>query len=343
MHPSLRKAAILVSALDSAAADQLLDQMGEQQAARVRHAVMELDDVDPGEQEAILAEFFGQPQEHATPDDGVELALSSSSASSSSADLRQASESVSTPRFQFLHDAASDELARRLRDEHPQLIALVVAHLSAEKAAELLEHLPRSLREEVLDRLFEVDDADAQVIAELESALQRMFAGVSRGRRQSGPRHDHVQAILGHLQRSSQEIAVHAQPANKCENSQSRLEKRQTQRRTLPQDVASATPKIAFEQMMSLSTADFYAVFEEADPRVVMLALAGAPRRLFERYIAQFSTSRALEFERHLEQLRPLRLRDVAAAQQELATLAGRRWQAAKSAAEKPRRFAAAA
>jgi flagellar motor switch protein FliG len=102
-------------------------------------------------------------------------------------------------------------------------------------------------------------------------------------------------------------------------------------------------PQLAFEQLLSLSAADFFSVFEEADPRVVMLALAGAPRRLFERYLARFSTDRALEFERHLEQLRPLRLRDVEAAQQELATLAGRRWQAAKSAAERSRRFAAAA
>lgn len=338
MNPSLRKAAILVSALDSAAADQLLEQMGEQQAARVRNAVMGLDNVDPGEQEAILAEFFGQPQDHAAADHGVELMLSSSTS-----DLRQTSESPSTPRFQFLHNAASDELAGRLRDEHPQLIALVVVHLSAEKAAELLEHLPRSLREEVLDRLVEVDDANIEVIAELESALQRMFAGVSRGSRWNGPRHDHVQAILGHLQRNSQRsAAVAPHPANR-ENSPTTIEMRQTQRRTLPQDVPTAIPEIAFEQMMSLSAADFFAVFDEADPRVVMLALAGAPRRLFERYIAQFSTSRALEFERHLEQLRPLRLRDVAAAQQELATLAGRRWQTARVAAEKSRRFAAAA
>jgi hypothetical protein len=64
---------------------------------------------------------------------------------------------------------------------------------------------------------------------------------------------------------------------------------------------------------------------------------------LFERYLAQFSTERALEFERHVEQLRPLRLRDVEAAQRELAILASRRQRAADSAAEKSRRFAAAA
>jgi hypothetical protein len=74
-----------------------------------------------------------------------------------------------------------------------------------------------------------------------------------------------------------------------------------------------------------------------------MLALAGAPRRLFERYLAQFPNERALEFERHVEQLRPLRLRDVEAAQQQLAVLAGRRLASAKAAAESSRRFAAAA
>src|SRR4051794_6049029 len=58
---SLRKAAILIASLETRSADQLLDQMGEQQAAKVRHAIMELPDIDPAEQEAVIHEFVGRP------------------------------------------------------------------------------------------------------------------------------------------------------------------------------------------------------------------------------------------------------------------------------------------
>src|SRR5689334_672743 len=139
MNPSLRKAAILVTALDSAAADQLLEQMGEQQAARVRSAVMELPDVDPAEQELVLAEFFGKPSATSESDNGVELELSATQriATSPRLDDRPANS------FDFLQHASGQELARKLAHEHPQLIAVVVANLTAEKAAELLERLPR--------------------------------------------------------------------------------------------------------------------------------------------------------------------------------------------------------
>jgi flagellar motor switch protein FliG len=199
----------------------------------------------------------------------------------------------------------------------------------------------------VLDRLGDLEDADAEALAELQRALQVMFADARRGQSRSGPLHDHLQSILGHLRRNaSRARRPTAENSTVLATSKSKkVSEAYSTRSKLPAADASSAPApgISFDQFLSLGAADFFAVFDEADPRVVMLALAGAPRRLFERYIAQFSTDRALEFERHLEQLRPLRLRDVEAAQRELAILASRHQQAAESAAEKSRRFAAAA
>jgi flagellar motor switch protein FliG len=338
MNPSLRKAAILLSALDTGAADQLLEQMGEQQAARVRNAVVDLSDVDPGEQEAVLAEFFNRPV--GSSSDGVELALTGAQPAVAN---RTEDLGLAVPRFEFLHHAGSAELAQRLRHEHPQLIAVVIANLAAERSAELLEHFPRQLREDVLERLREMEDADAHVIEELQQTLRRIFANSKHTPRRSGPLHNHWQAILGHLSRRVQHDD--GSPIRQRTVSWKRYGEENSVETTAIRrgSHAAPLPPLNFDELLSLEAREFFAVFDEADPRVVMLALAGAPRRLFERYLAQFSTERALEYERHLEQMRPLRLHDVEAAQRELATLAGRRRQAARSAAEKPRRFAAAA
>lgn len=360
LSPALRKAAILISALDEQAADRLLDQMGADQAARVRAAVVQLDDVDPVEEESILAEFFGRPAAQPAQDAGVELEVSAASLQAAGRAAASVPESKSLPRFHLLHAASSGELAQRLRGEHPQLIALVAAYLPAEKSAEFLENLPAALQDDVIERLHQLDDADAEVVAQLEHELERLFAHTQRQAARSGPHQDHLQAILGILRRKSQQKETEQQSSKRAERIVTqpapnlRREPDQTadqwqtvaveSPRTSPKPAARvAPPTIAFEQLLSLPAHDFFAVFDEADPRVVMLALAGAPRRLFERYLAQFSSERALEFERHLEQLRPLRLRDVEAAQQELATLAGRRLASAKPAAESSRRFAAAA
>ena len=69
----IRKAAILISSLDERTADRLLDQMGDEQAARVRNAMMRLGDVPTEEQEAVLTAFFNRTPPASA--DEVELAV----------------------------------------------------------------------------------------------------------------------------------------------------------------------------------------------------------------------------------------------------------------------------
>ncbi len=59
----LRKVAVLITAVDQATADQLLDALPPPVAERVRQSVLSLDHIDPVEQERILREFFVACQE----------------------------------------------------------------------------------------------------------------------------------------------------------------------------------------------------------------------------------------------------------------------------------------
>ena len=53
LSPSIRKADILVSTLDDRAADALLEQMGDETAARVRSALVALEESPAEEQQAV--------------------------------------------------------------------------------------------------------------------------------------------------------------------------------------------------------------------------------------------------------------------------------------------------
>ena len=57
-NEGLRKAAVLVASLDTAAADAVLDQLTAEQAQQVRAMVVEMDDIDQGEQRRVIDEFF---------------------------------------------------------------------------------------------------------------------------------------------------------------------------------------------------------------------------------------------------------------------------------------------
>jgi hypothetical protein len=154
---ALRKAAILISTLDERSADALLDQMDAEQAAKVRSALVELNDVAKSEEQQVLAEFLQQQNSpalakalHANESD-VELEISSASIDLETSLPQQPL--TDAPPVQFLASVAADQLARVLRREQPQTIAAVIAHLSPEQSAGVLEHLPPDLATESLERL----------------------------------------------------------------------------------------------------------------------------------------------------------------------------------------------
>ena len=55
---AIRKAAILISTLDNASGDALLEQMGPEVAERVRNALMELEEIPEGEQQQVHRRFY---------------------------------------------------------------------------------------------------------------------------------------------------------------------------------------------------------------------------------------------------------------------------------------------
>lgn len=68
-------------------------------------------------------------------------------------------------------------IADMVRAEHPQIIAIVLAHLDPDQAAEVLRLLPDRVRPEVMFRIATLDGVSPTAIAELNSILERQGAG----------------------------------------------------------------------------------------------------------------------------------------------------------------------
>ncbi|HEY4235034.1 MAG TPA: FliG C-terminal domain-containing protein [Lacipirellulaceae bacterium] len=81
-------------------------------------------------------------------------------------------------------------------------------------------------------------------------------------------------------------------------------------------------PGIKFDDLARLVQADLAAVLRTVEADVLVLALAGADDELVDRIAAQLPRKVAKTFRKRLLQLGPTRLRDVAAAQQDVAEVA---------------------
>jgi flagellar motor switch protein FliG len=403
---SLRKAAVLIASLDTNSADRLLEQMGPDQAARVRRVLMQLGDIDEAEQEEVLAEFFGRPR---AGEDSVELSVSeeaarlaapqaNSAANSSPSATSAPSQATGFPegQFAFLEHVPANELYEALQREHPQTIALVIACMAPAQGAAVLRAFSPFVQSDILTRLERSSVVDAEALESVERHLRQRFEPYLISATLSPARRDHLASLRRLLESPASSTPdartvtlanhTHASPSPRIpvadwvsmESTLAGYETCSFTEETLENDDPSASydsapgelhtddtepsfldthpfttasgdeefaaaPQLEFEALLSLTAADFFAVFEQADSRIVMLALAGASRRMFDRFVARFTAEGAAEFERHLEQLRPFPLSDVLRAQQALAEIAARRLTPANSAAEKTGRLAAAA
>ncbi|MEX2176802.1 MAG: FliG C-terminal domain-containing protein [Pirellulaceae bacterium] len=355
---AIRKAAVLIAALDERAADALLDQMGPEMSARVRYAVMEIGDVPAGEQQAVLAEFLRGKRTNqssaARPagEAGVELALSEPL--SAAPTVEQASRALRQDplrSFSFLSDVPPRETARVLSGEHPQTIAVVVALLEPHVAAPLLECLSPSLATDVLERLAATDPPAAEIVADIERQLRLDLAPFLSPAATRPRSLGNLQALLSAMDATARERVLaglgernqalsrelgYRRPAAALDRG---VDDRQYSVDALryrierPADGSQASdyPTLAlpvapieFDDLSQLGDDALRRVFAAADPQVVLLALTGADEALLARILRQLPAPAEATLRKRLNHPGAIRLSDIEQARQQLAELAGK-------------------
>ena len=219
---SLRKVAVVLASLDAETADALIDRMPEERARQVRQALLELDQLDPAEQEAVVAEFLRQGQAAKQADlAGVEVEAGLAQRLELAGPTYQAAPlptappppalaEVATPDreadgkdtaqddpardgelFAFLHQLDADELVLHLEHERPQTLAVVVAYLPSDRSAELVSRLPSETQAEVLRRVAELGELDPQMVREVEHGAASVWRSIRPRRARAPPWHKH--------------------------------------------------------------------------------------------------------------------------------------------------------
>jgi flagellar motor switch protein FliG len=327
---ALRKAAVLIAALDVDAADALLERMTPEQAGEIRRLLLELPVAELLDEQAVIGAFLDEHRGTKPEPVGVELSLSSTLRAAAMAPGR--GEIDARPPFRFLHEAAVDDLGELLANEGPQTVAVVVSHLPADQAARTLAVLPEALQTEVVRRLAHLDEADPAVLREVELALERRLR---RRLPLEGGRAFGVGAV--------KQILSEAAPEN-----------RQQWLANLSQEdpplVAKLTrPSFTFDELGGLTDESLVLVFQTVDRPTAVAALAGSEPDFMNRLTALLPRAQAAQLRRAVDTLGPTRLSDVDAAQEatahtahELESLGRLTWRTSEPAATATREVLAA-
>jgi flagellar motor switch protein FliG len=303
----LQKSAILLIALGDQASAELLKRLDDEEVQLVSNAIASLPAVSPEQAQAVLEEFLSVTQNarhvgHGGVDYAARLLTAAFGAEGSRKHLERlpsgSSESDSNAQLQRVDPQL---LARFVRSEHPQTVALILAHLSPTQSAAVLASMDPDLRANLAVRIAKLDQISPAVIAKISAAIGQKLKTLGEIKRESsgGPRV--VAEIFNQLDSALSEEILGQIAADNSELVEAIRQK-----------------MFVFDDLLSIDAAGIKEVLGRADRRVLTVALKGTSDGLRQHLLQGMSQRGAAMLLEDMEALGPIKIREVEAAQQQV-------------------------
>ena len=308
----LRKAAILLVILGEDAASEIYRHLPTTEVEKVTEEIAGLTAVDAETALAVLEEFerlvaSGTSSVHGGRDYAQRLLLKAFGEDGAKELLRQVSRAaeMNASKLDSLSKADPQQLAKFIEGEHPQTVALILAHLDAKQASTLLMKLPEELRADAIKRLAQLRQFSPDMASRVSTVL-----------------HKRLEALGEQSRRAYAGLRGVADVMNRLELNTAK---------TILEGIEKEDPKLAlsirnlmftFEDMLTIPEAGIRELLGQMDKKTLATALRGASEEL-KNYIFKSMSSRAVEMlKEDMEVLGPLKSRDVHKAQMEAVAVA---------------------
>lgn len=212
---------------------------------------------------------------------------------------------ASASNLDTLQKADPTQLVKFVEGEHPQTVALVLAHLGARTATSLLVLLPEKLRAEAIRRLAVMRQFSTEMVKRISVVLHKKLAAVGE---QSRRAYGGVSAVADMLNRVD---------AGCCEEILTAIEQEDPKLSLAIRDLM-----FTFEDLSTIPETSIRELLSQVDKKALATALKGASEEL-KNYFYKSMSSRAVEMlKEDIEALGPVRSRQVHQAQQDIVNLA---------------------
>lgn len=198
-------------------------------------------------------------------------------------------------------------LANFLVNEHPQTIAVILAHLDASKKCDVLKRLPEGIQTEVVLRIANLDYISPSLIAQVDEVLKQELATLGSIDTQQ----------LGGVQPIAEMLNV--MDKNNEQNIMARVEEKDPQ---LAEEIRKLM--FVFEDLIFIDDRGMQTLLKEVANDKLVVALKTAPDEIKEKIFKNISKRAADLLRDDLESMGPVRLSDVENAQQEIVNVAKR-------------------
>jgi len=304
--PGMTKAALLLVSLSQEVAAKILSSLDKDSIEAVSTAIATLNNIAPEDRLSAVEEFYQMIKARQYLDQGgLEYArqLLEQSLSPEEADeiLKAVEQSIRSTPFSFLKKAESANLLTFIQDEHPQTIALVLAHLDSKQSADILAGLPANKQLEVVRRIAAMEHTNPEIVKEVEKGLESRLAAIVVQKYEKTGGVEAVAEMLNLADRATEKSILEA------------LEEEDP-------DLVENIRRLmfVFEDIILVNDKGIQQVLKEIDNEVLALALKTASDELKDKIFRNMSERAATLIKEDMEYMGPVRLSDVEAAQQKV-------------------------
>lgn len=301
----IRKAAVLLVQLGQDRAAKVLGHLHEREVEAISSEISKLESLGVEETEAVLSEFRELATAHANilhggPDFARALLEESLGKERAESIMNRLAASAMQLPFQFLHRADTRQLLSFISGEHPQVVAVVLAHMPSDRATVVLAGLDPERQADVAHRIAVMDRATPDVLRQLESCLERRMSSVLQPSDFSAVGGvEPLIEIINRSDRSTERLIVEA------------LESRDPE---LAEEVKSRM--FVFENIVMLEDRDMQLVLRQVETADLAMALKGVSDEVRSKVTGNMSERAATTLLEDVELLGAVLLRQVEEAQQ---------------------------
>lgn len=308
----LRKAAILIVVLGEDAASNVFKNLPEQDLQKLTEEIAELGTVDPETAKEVLEEYskLSLTQEYIAsggPDYAQRLLVKAFGEEGAKALMEQVSraQELSAGKLDSLQKCDPLQLAKFLEREHPQTIALILAHLDAKQGCALLTRLPETVRAETIKRLAQLRQFSPEMAQKVSLVLHNRLQALGEQSRRAYAGFKGVADLLNRLDTSAAKSILEA-----IEKEDAKLA------------ISIRNLMFTFEDFVSVADAGIREILGQVDKKTLAMALKSASEQL-KTHIFKSMSSRAIDMlKEDMDVLGPVRAKDVQKAQQEIVAIA---------------------
>ncbi len=205
-----------------------------------------------------------------------------------------------TQNFGYLSQIKPQQLADFIINEHPQTVALILAHMEPTSAAETLSFFTDELRSEVTIRMANLGEISPSVVKRVSAVLENKLESLTSYKVEvGGPRA--VAEILNRLGQKASKSTI------------SFIEQADEQLASTIKDMM-----FTFEDILKLNATGIREILKVADKKDLMIALKGSGEDLKNKFLESMSQRAQDAFQEEMSFLGAVRVKDVEESQRKI-------------------------